>query len=570
MIWMVGVAVLFLYATVSYWHLHRRVSEAVILQNNIYQCETVRSPFVLGIIKPKIYLPYNIDGQDLTHVIAHEQAHIRRRDHWWKPLGFLFLTIHWFNPLMWLAYALLCRDIELACDEKVIKTLDNEERADYTQALVTCSINRRMVAACPLAFGEVGVKARVKSVMNYRKPSFWIITLAVIACMIVAVCFLTNPTSYAEEIMINGEIYIRQSWEINTLPDGSHEIGTLRSVTHHTSKHPQEDFSGVNLDEKYPGNMLFQSGNDPDTVYLEDLSGYYIPFSKNPFSSQEIAKLVGGNLCDAISIQPVSLIVLQNTGDSGLVNIADQEQIIHFLDLLKTTNFKKTSQRFRVVPDTLAADITLENETGAFIRMLMLSSPYRNEYSIYVQDSNGYYLEAVDPESLSNYIIWLVKNDLNFRDETSKVYVYENNGFGGNFELTLNRDGSFSYYEGLLSSYIGMGSWKWDGNILTLTDNVKDNKVVFVNYFEYNGEDLVFIERGSSNYRFVTVKNGERFHLAPVSDQNHHTDIRNEDLDDFAGDDAQPLSHSAFVFDGVVYDLAEGSPSVNAVSGYRS
>ena len=137
-----------------------------------------------------------MNGQDLEHVVAHEQAHIHRKDHWWKPLGFLLLTIHWFNPLMWLAYVLLCRDIELACDEKVIKELGNEQRADYTQALVACSVNRRMIAACPLAFGEVGVKERVKSVMNYKKPAFWVIILAVIACVIVAVCFLTNPMGF--------------------------------------------------------------------------------------------------------------------------------------------------------------------------------------------------------------------------------------------------------------------------------------------------------------------------------------------------------------------------------------
>ena len=195
-IWVTGVAALLLYTAVSYWRLRRKVSEAVILRDDIFQSENVASPFVLGIIKPKVYLPYHMDGQDLSHVVAHEQAHIRRRDHWWKPLGFLLLTIHWFNPLMWLAYVLLCRDIELACDEKVIKELGNEQRADYTQALVACSVNRRMIAACPLAFGEVGVKERVKSVMNYKKPAFWVVVLAVIACVVVAVCFLTNPVGF--------------------------------------------------------------------------------------------------------------------------------------------------------------------------------------------------------------------------------------------------------------------------------------------------------------------------------------------------------------------------------------
>lgn len=192
-VWTIGILLLVAYTVISYWRLHREIDTAVRYKDNIFQSENVSSPFVLGLIKPRIYLPFKLDGQDMEHVVAHEQAHIRRKDHWWKPLGFLLLTIHWFNPLMWLAYVLLCRDIELACDEKVIKGLSNEQRADYTQALVDCSVNRRMIAACPLAFGEVGVKERVKSVMNYKKPAFWVIIIAVIVCVGVAVCFLTNP-----------------------------------------------------------------------------------------------------------------------------------------------------------------------------------------------------------------------------------------------------------------------------------------------------------------------------------------------------------------------------------------
>lgn len=192
-VWTIGILLLVAYTVISYWRLHREIDTAVRYKDNILQSENVSSPFVLGLIKPRIYLPFKLDGQDMEHVVAHEQAHIRRKDHWWKPLGFLLLTIHWFNPLMWLAYVLLCRDIELACDEKVIKGLSNEQRADYTQALVACSVNRRMIAACPLTFGEVGVKERVKSVMNYKKPAFWVIIIAVIVCVGVAVCFLTNP-----------------------------------------------------------------------------------------------------------------------------------------------------------------------------------------------------------------------------------------------------------------------------------------------------------------------------------------------------------------------------------------
>ena len=202
-IWLFGIAALFLYSAVSYWRLRRKVCEAVILRGNIYQSEKVCSPFVLGIIRPKIYLPYHMDSREMGHVIAHEQTHICRRDHWWKPLGFLLLTIHWFNPLMWLSYILLCRDIELACDEKVIRKMSNEQRADYTQALVTCSVGRRVIAACPLAFGEIGVKERVKSVMNYKKPAFWIVLASVIVCAVIAVCFLTNPIGFQFDVSAN-------------------------------------------------------------------------------------------------------------------------------------------------------------------------------------------------------------------------------------------------------------------------------------------------------------------------------------------------------------------------------
>ena len=197
-IWIVGMTALLVYTVISYAKVRRKIGAAVLLRDNIYQSEKVVSPFVLGIIKPKIYLPFGMNDKDTEHVVAHEMAHIRRKDHLWKPLGFLLLTIHWFNPLMWLGYLLLCRDIELACDEKVVGKLDHDARADYSEALLTCSVNRRMIAACPLAFGEVGVKNRVKSVLNYKKPAFWIIIAAVVACVVVAICFLTNPKTESD------------------------------------------------------------------------------------------------------------------------------------------------------------------------------------------------------------------------------------------------------------------------------------------------------------------------------------------------------------------------------------
>ncbi len=193
-LWAIGILVLTVYGIISYLRIKRKISTAVLLRDHIYQSENVVSPFVLGMIRPKIYLPFHMMGSEMLHVIAHEEAHIHRKDHWWKPIGFAILTLHWFNPLMWLVYVLLCRDIEMACDQKVVKSLNAEERADYSQALLNCSVGRRMIAYCPLAFGEVGVKDRVKSVLSYKKPAFWILIIGILASIVLAVCFLTNPT----------------------------------------------------------------------------------------------------------------------------------------------------------------------------------------------------------------------------------------------------------------------------------------------------------------------------------------------------------------------------------------
>ncbi len=202
-IWAAGMVLMLGYTVVSYMMLRRKMAEATHLRDNIWQCEQVDSPFVLGFVKPKIYLPYAITDADMVNVIAHEKAHIHRKDHWWKPIGFILLSIHWFNPILWLAYAMLCRDIEAACDEKVIKRMEKDEVRAYSTALLNCSVNRRRIAACPLAFGEVGVKERVKTVMNYKKPALWIVIAAVALCAVVAVSFLTNPIGEKNEVDVS-------------------------------------------------------------------------------------------------------------------------------------------------------------------------------------------------------------------------------------------------------------------------------------------------------------------------------------------------------------------------------
>lgn len=196
-VWLAGCLIMVLYAAVSFLSVRNKVGLWVPLRDNIRRCEGVDSPFILGFFRPVICLPYHMDEAQMQYVIAHEEAHLRRRDHWWKPLGFLLLALHWFNPLVWVAYVLLCRDIELACDEKVIRDMDVSAKKAYSEALLSCSLPRRMVAACPLAFGEVGVKERITSVLHYKKPAFWVMVVAVLACIVVAVCFLTSPAEDA-------------------------------------------------------------------------------------------------------------------------------------------------------------------------------------------------------------------------------------------------------------------------------------------------------------------------------------------------------------------------------------
>ncbi len=192
-VWLIGLGAMLLYALVSYLRLRRRVSVSLPIQNHIYLCDAISSPFILGVVKPRIYLPSGLDEVQRQNVLAHEQAHLARRDHWWKPLGFALLAVYWFNPVLWLAYTLLCRDIELACDERVIRTMDESAVKTYSTVLLACSMPRKAVITCPLAFGEVGVKERVRNALHYKKPAFWVVAASVAVCIVVAVCFLTNP-----------------------------------------------------------------------------------------------------------------------------------------------------------------------------------------------------------------------------------------------------------------------------------------------------------------------------------------------------------------------------------------
>ena len=268
-LWLFGMVAMAAWAAVSCLRVRRQVIESV-PDGDAWLCDRIDSPFIFGLFRPRIYLPSDLPETTRAHVIAHEKAHLSRRDHWWKPLGFVLLTVNWFNPALWLAYVLLCRDIELACDERVIQNFAAEEKKAYSAALLRCSVNSRRITACPLAFGEVGVKQRVKSVLSYKKPAFWIILLAVVLTIVLAVGLLTDPESAPAEIRYQGILYIQNGRPVEEVPDKQHASDTLRSVLHDSTAHPNEDNQAVRLDWEYAGQPLVVVGN---ALYLQEPGG---------------------------------------------------------------------------------------------------------------------------------------------------------------------------------------------------------------------------------------------------------------------------------------------------------
>lgn len=275
-IWGLGMIAMALWALVSCLRVRRQIRERVLLDGNIYLCDRAASPFIFGLLRPIICLPSSLDEGTRSHVIAHEQAHLARRDHWWKPIGFLLLTVNWFNPLMWLGYILLCRDIEMACDERVAKGLSVEEKKGYSRALLSCSIRSRSVTVCPLAFGEVGVKMRVKSVLHYKKPAFWVILVTAVLILVLGLCLLTNPETSKAEIRWDGLLYIQEGWPKRELPEGAESAGSLASTLHDSTPHPNANGQSVGLEWQYAGQAVYLDG---DTLYLEQPGGKgWLPF----------------------------------------------------------------------------------------------------------------------------------------------------------------------------------------------------------------------------------------------------------------------------------------------------
>lgn len=547
--WAFGMAALLIYAVISYARIKKQIGTAVLLRNNIYQSENVKSPFVLGIIKPKIYLPFDVDEKDLEYVVAHEMAHIRRKDHLWKPLGFLLLMLHWFNPLVWLGYILLCRDIELACDEKVIKTLDRDERADYSQALLTCSVNRRMITACPIAFGEVGVKARIKSVLHYKKPAFWLILAAVVACAAVAVCFLTNPPQKQEDDLmpLHGDIYTDYEGVYISIKSIDKDEGgqNIFNILWHNDTDEEVTFGEIfTIERKTAGG--WSETDAGETVF--DGVGYllkpHIAVEKSYVSEHcDFSKTGTYRFSAPFSIKKDDEWVSYETWftfDIGAILSVEylREQYPEYFDIdasngldIYVWQMVPYYYSFGMLPhseeprDTFS--IELMNLRGVDTeQMRMILSTYN------VEQEDIYIIPWGNP--LSSYLApWqIVAGRENaeaeikgYAESIRKMlfgepasiygsYVWENDNGMIPFSITLNEDGTYRYLECGISSHIGMGGYTFKDGIVTLVDaNIPGVHGSLTRRYKFRFEDekLVFLAEESDDFMYIKLPDGAAF-----------------------------------------------------------
>ncbi len=414
-VWIMGMAAMLLYFVGSYLLLRLRLRTSVPYEKNIRQSERVQSPFVLGVFRPVIYLPFGMDGDTLKIVLAHEKAHIARRDHWWKPLGFILLSFYWFNPILWVAYVLLCRDIEAACDEKVIREMGMDYRKDYSAALLNCSVRRSSIMACPVAFGETNVKRRITDVMNYKKPAFWLIMVSIIACIVVAVCFLTNPIGKKDPEDINND----DTTPTPSVTVNANEIEYTYTKSDNTviilALNPEEQtYRLYEKDAAYGGfgiyAFLFKNSNEllqlidgsgrgqGDDIYVFNVSGDQLIFDKSQSSSNLQIRLE-----DSATFVKKSQELPQDKGEpysitnSTTIRIAGTDY-----------DLRERYQEINAITKVTTAGFDLVIESHV--------SPSVSVYSIFNMQENSFKKDII-----SNTMLLWRGNDI-----TSAVYMYGN------------------------------------------------------------------------------------------------------------------------------------------------
>ena len=431
-VWIAGVIAMLAYMAYSYLRLRHLVVVRMSAGEGVYLCDRVESPFILGFIRPKIYLPSDLPKEKWDSILAHEQAHIARRDHWWKPLGFLLLTVFWFHPLLWLAYILLCRDVELACDEKVIRGLSPEEKQRYSQTLLECSMPRKWITACPLAFGEVGVKERVKNVLNYKKPSFWIILIALIVCTVVAVCFLTDPVDPTD--------VLADTQTVLCVEGGPHSI------------------SGVS--------------------YQPQLEGYFRITEAGVLQYYNYGK-EDSNMAPGWH----DVGTLEERTVSEIIELDHIETDLHYVFPVDAGKVQKIWR--------------IDGKEGCLGCVCYLSQMKNGDW--YFSMFGFHLFNLTERELPIEYEFELV----------GKSFLYEGEGAGSLFSITLHEDGRATYYEGVYSSHMGVGTWEVKDGKLYIHEGVYSGTNTYA--FQVEADALVYIAEESDRFIYVDVADGEKF-----------------------------------------------------------
>lgn len=545
-IWIAGIIAMISYTLISYLRIHKKVCEAVNTDGGYWICDRISTPFILGVFRPKIYLPSAMDEASHSYVLAHEKAHLKRKDYLWKPIGFLLLTIYWFNPILWIVYILLCRDIELACDEKVIKQMGIGIKKPYSDALINCSVPRRMIAVCPLAFGEVAVKERVKSVLNYKKPAFWIIIVAVVACVVAAVCLLTSPIStkidddltvFLDNTIVNqnsgdktGDNFITEDYKI---------LGTKKSGTETTV------YLWVLYQEwTFDGELKEDSGSHIPTVITVNKKGntdgdsyelveYWIPRDGSYYADDIKAKfpitLWSKALDPGWCIEEQQANCLKNAqeyygiststvgGVDGPTDVITQSTSTFdatvleingksiFVQPVEGSNELKSADKISFSLDKLDSGDLPEIKVGDKIRItydgtIAESYPAQlfNIYAVYGIDDSGeiIYLYGFPSENSQRYTF------NSSVESVVKPNIVLSNG-GNRFQFTYSA----------LSSYIAVGNYELTDNKLTLKTDDGNNTYVF----NVKGNTFVFDASKSSEIPKYAYSSGAKAEC-PVPD----------------------------------------------------
>lgn len=512
-VWLIGIAAMVVYAIVSYLRVRKTVAASIPAGEGVRVCDDIKSPFILGIFKPTIYLPSKLPMNTVEQVLAHERAHLARHDHWWKPLGYAILSFYWFNPLCWVAYILLCRDIELACDERVIRDMDRESVAAYSQALLDCSLNRRVIAACPLAFGEVGVKERVKAALSYKKPAFWIIIAAVVVSIVIAVCFMTNPSKKLEgKLGVSMDMAVAEHnedserGEFFTYSSKVFKIDSQRGKTTVYAWVLSEGFSYEDGEvitlygSSTPVAVTFDTSDNSESSTYPVLE-YWVPRDGSYYAEDIRAKYPASIQAEAMNqVNYVGDMKLENFNTAYDYFIGNPKDGNGVFKLTKWTasSARAFNQFVREGDFALSkAQINVLIERANGIKRLVKSNEYAgftpgyqisvklsgiNKYSRYEYIYfNGYSAERDMVEVIFNNERYVVEDSLfaaYLRSVTSGgaalacgTYKYNDSA------LTLNADGTAQLIFSPISSYIYIGSYSADGDrldvggyIFTITD----------------------------------------------------------------------------------------------------